>query len=278
MKLFVNTRGFSRQDPKHEFRWRPAPGCLGDAQELLGKPRFEGFSLGQLFEGDSRNASIVLTRSLRQIHLLVTRLRSNRVGSQGEPLFNAVLLEGSEGELNFLRALAADVLQTISVTSDEPDQRPESALELCINEAVAADDDEGFVVDPQEGILKSLRLRIARRIPVQPVSPVATKWIPLHGNNNRKLRLELRQQLQDAAFPRGDGPLAVVTGVMELPVVASTGCWRALTQVSQSQGWVRTPLEWGLQFEHERQELDRCKLGPTWLGVAASVCRDRWAE
>lgn len=299
MVIYINSRGYSRQDPNHEYAWRVASlEATLDATTILGMPRFQQHSIGGLIEPDSRRPSLVLARSGGSLYLLVTRMKSRRrTGSQGESLFSAILIETGESDLTVLRGLAADVLNSSSPFEAEADEllvgdcgvcagaeetRADAdaagepcVLEECLDEAVEFHAVSGFQVNRAFPLEEELRRRVEDRAIVAPRDQHGFRWIAKHGRNSQALRRDLSHQLCNPAFPRSEGPLVVVTGALTVKTLVESGCWRGLIRLSEARTWERTPVHWRLQTEKEQQEQMREGRPPGWWKAAATVLLGR---
>jgi hypothetical protein len=261
MRIFINSCGYSRQDPAHEYRWKSLTGDFpGDALEELSRKRFHGISLNDLIESDSRQPSVVFARDGQDVILFLTRLRSAvRAGSQGDPIFASALFVGKAHHFTVLRRTAANVIA--SVPPQENDfslgssaAQPSSVIGEILDRAVSFHEANGYAFDPDCDLFEELDVRLDAIYGLNPLQREGFRWRPKMGHNCYKLRQELAYELTQFSVPLGPGPLAVVTGV-KLPYFAKKAeAWRSLSALNEGVNWQPLPVAWRTLRRRDRDE------------------------
>lgn len=265
MRIFINSCGYDRRDPNHEYHWRNVLTNLadGEAEQLLRKPMFEGYSLGEVVQSDSRQPSVAFGRNSGKLYLLVTRLASNRRnGSQGDRIYNGLLLEAEERDALLLRVLVANLLQTIPDIGEDFQSLPEgsdksSILATQVDGATRFDEEHGFCVDLGFELMRQLEEAVEQLNLYPPTQRQPFPWRGRMGHNCSKLRWELAYELKHFSFPLADGLLVLVTGIKSESVLRESYVWRGLTLLTDSVLWEPLPKAWKLQRVREQQEASR---------------------
>jgi hypothetical protein len=262
-KMYINSCGFSRMEPRHEYHWRDENNNRADREvEAWLKPQnFHGYSITDLIQTDSKMPSVVMARDRGKLLLLATRMMSKvRKASTGDLVSNGVLLVGDESDLKTIRILAADLLLSYPTVGDDFDSLDHSeAHGILAGEAdrvTQFDDAEGFsMID-----LGDPRARLSERVEAlahyPPHQRESFEWQGMIGHNCRKLRQELAYELKHFSFPKSDGALVVVTGIKSEITLSEAYAWRSLSLLADSVNW--TPL--ARNRAKQKQRIDQEKL------------------
>jgi hypothetical protein len=260
MRIFLNTCGYSRQDPAHEYRWKSLTADPAiDALDELNRPRFAGFSLGALIEPDSRTPSVVLARDGEQVLLLASRLKSaTRTGSQGDPAYSSLLIAGRQHNLPLLRRLAANVIASIPPQPNDflagtVENLPANLLERLLDQHVRFDDQNGFTFDEVDW-RSELEIAADEFDAFVALPQARFRWRPRTGHNCFKLRQELAYELSRFTLPSASGVIAVVTGMKDPIVARRTEAWRSLSLMTEGISWLTLDVPRAVVRRHDRAE------------------------
>lgn len=244
MRIFVNSCGFSRQDPAHEYRWKTATGQpVTEALEEINRKRFAGLGLGDLIESDSRLPSLVFARDNGELLLFITRIASlNRIGSQGDTIYNSILLIGKNHNNLLFRRLASNLLASISAQPQDfvgagGAAVPPNLLQDLLDSYLIFHDELGFSILPDADISEALENASDDLFSNLPVQQDNFLWRPLLGHNCFKLRQELAYELAQFTLPLSDGVIVASTGFKDPFFYKKTEAWRALSLLKEGINW-----------------------------------------
>ncbi len=261
MRIFLNSCGYSRQDPAHEYRWKSLSGDPArDALEELSRKRFAGLSLGDLVESDSRMPSLVLARDNGDAILLATRILSlNRFGSQGDAIYNSLLLVGKQHHFLGLRRLATNLLASIppqpnDLGAVDGQGLPVNLIQKVLDEQVSFDEANGYKFSANVDVYTELEAATEDLFSNMPVQQMGFRWRPRTGHNCFKLRQELAYELARFTLPLGDGPIAVATGIKSPLVAQQAEVWRSLNLLTEGISWQPLPVERRAIRRHDKAE------------------------
>lgn len=248
-RLYVNTCGESRQDPRHEYAWKSWNNEHSDEEvnKLLSAPRFGGASLADLVAIESRDPSIVFARHGDDLWLLVTKIPSRRRrSSQGDVVFMSLLWQMEASSEPLARALLVNLLRFYpsrreDFSAEEMEagkkQRFPVVMEV-VDVAVKFHEEDGFRVEDGEEFFRMCRDCMDWDGADFLAKPGLESWDGRIAHNCAKLRRELAFELLHFRMPAGDGPLLVVTGALPEQALAANRVWRGLTTMLESLNWM----------------------------------------
>jgi hypothetical protein len=268
LRIFINSCGDQRQDPAHEYRWRcyTNDAGLSDAQALLSERKFEGHTLADLVQSDSKTPSIAFARDNGELMLLIMRLPSNRRSSQGDMIYNSICMVGPERSLPVFRKVIVDLLLYYPGSKFDGSDTA-GILQALLSQVVVSDDREGFTFNPMIDLIDELTYQLEQVEITEPIQKTHYHWTGMIGHNWHGLREELAYQMSHFSFPKSDGPLVVVTGVKH-PLVLQQACvWRGLTQMFESTRWEAYTMSLRKRAKRRWQERKRSKAVLTYAAV-----------
>lgn len=261
MRIFINSCGYSRQDPAHEYRWKSlSEDFPGYAFEELERKRFGTLALNDLIQTDSRQPSVVLARSGDDIIFWATRIASEkRTGSQGDPVYDSVLIVGKNHHLTLFRRTAANIIASVrpsesDFTGSNAIIEHECVIGQLLDELVHFDDEAGFQIDSSVDFAAELEYRLETRYGGIPMQQEGFLWRPKFGHNCYKLRQELAYELVHFSLPMSQGPLIIVTGVKNPYFAVRSECWRTLTHLAEGVNWQALPVKKEVLRRRDRLE------------------------